>query len=49
MRIAPGRGRSRVITEVPVSGQVNALRASQFRMRRTGGKGRLQKEGKAHN
>lgn len=42
MRIAPGPGRSRVIIEVPVSGQVNALR-------KTDGKGRLQKEGKAHN
>ncbi len=42
MRIAPGPGRSRVIIEVPVSGQVSALR-------KTGGKGRLQKEDKAHN
>ena len=42
MRIALGPGRSRVIIEVPVSGQVNALR-------KTGGKGRLQKEGKAQN
>ncbi len=49
MRIAADSGRSRIIIEVPMYSQANALRASQLRMEEIGGKGRLQKEGEANN